>query len=224
MSAKHTFMAWDYQTESAGKKLVLLQIANNSNDDGISWYSIAKMAEACGMGERTFHRHLKDLESENVIQINRRPNRPSVYRLTWNNCQNGDDKNSGTAKMAEWNCQNGMPRGAKMADDPKSNPNNDPESSFVQNLFDKFWDNYPLKVGKKTAKASFNRVMKGKSEESAVMQMNLMLTYHFSQIEKGAFGADKLHPTTFLNQERWNDDPGFNEQFKKQWEEQHANN
>lgn len=93
---------------------------------------------------------------------------------------------------------------------------------FVQELFEKFWHNYPLKIGKKTAKASFFRILKNKKEPEARMLMNLMLSYHFSQIELGAFGADKLHPTTFLNQERWNDSPDFINEFKQQWIADHA--
>lgn len=224
MSAKHTFMAWDYQTESAGKKLVLLQIANNSNDDGVSWYSIEKMAIACGMGERTFHRHLKELEQDQVIEINRRPNRTSVYRLTWWNCQNGTNKESGTAKMAPSNCQNGTSMTAKMADDPKTSPKIDLESIFVRELFEKFWRNYPVKVGRKPAEKSFNKVMRGLNRSQAIMLMNMILNYHSIQIESGVLGSDKLHASTLLNQERWNDNPEFVEQFKSEWIEQNANN
>lgn len=222
MSAKHTFMAWDYQTESAGMKLALLQIANNSNDDGISWYAIEKMAESCGMGVRTFQRHINDLEKLGVIEITRRPNKTSVYRLVWRNCQNDTSDNSGTANLAPRNCQNDTSRGAKMAYDPNNEPNKDPENNFVRVIFEKFWSNYPLKVGKQEALSAFKRLMKGKSEAKCRMLMNLILSFHLERIEQGVFGADKLHASTLLNKQRWNDDPEYVKNFESQWEQNYG--
>ena len=36
MSAKWTFWAWEQPVKTAPKKLALLQLANNANDDGVS--------------------------------------------------------------------------------------------------------------------------------------------------------------------------------------------
>ena len=60
MSAKWTFWAWEVDIKTAPKKLALLQLANNADDDGKSWYAIAKMANACGVAERTFQRQTPD--------------------------------------------------------------------------------------------------------------------------------------------------------------------
>lgn len=81
MSAKWTFWAWEKKIKSAPKKLVLLQLANNANDDGHSWYSISKMSVSCGISERTFQRHIKELEEEKILLVERRSNRPSIYTL-----------------------------------------------------------------------------------------------------------------------------------------------
>ncbi len=81
MSAKYTFLAWDTPIKNASLKLVLLQLGNNSNDAGVSYYSIGKMAIACGISERTFIRKISELEELGYISVERRPNRPSIYRL-----------------------------------------------------------------------------------------------------------------------------------------------
>lgn len=81
MSAKWTFWAWEQKIKTAPKKLALLQLANNSNDDGKSWYSIEKMADACGVSDRTFQRQIKDLENDGLLHVERRNNRPSIYEL-----------------------------------------------------------------------------------------------------------------------------------------------
>jgi hypothetical protein len=219
MSAKHTFMAWDFKTESAGVKLVLLQIANNSNDDGVSWYSIDKMADSCGMGVRTFQRHLNFLESEKVIEVVRRPNKTSVYKLVWMNYQSEE---SGTANLAPRNCQNGTSRGAKMAHDLNNEPNKESNNSFVCSLFEKFWKNYncekTAKVKKQDAKKAFLRLMRGKSDKKAEMITYAMLTHYQDNLVGVVFGADRMHPTTYINKRQWQDDPEFMEKFEQQWE------
>ena len=88
MSAKWTFWAWEQPIKTAPKKLALLQLANNANDDGKSWYSIGKMAVACGVSERTLQRQIQSLESDGLLQVERRSNRPSVYILTDEMCVN----------------------------------------------------------------------------------------------------------------------------------------
>jgi len=81
MSAKYTFLAWDTPIDNAPLKLALLQLANNADDDGFSYYSISKMAIACGMSERSFMRKIQELEKKNVLTVERRSNRPSLYTL-----------------------------------------------------------------------------------------------------------------------------------------------
>ena len=81
MSAKYTFLAWDTPIDSAPLKLALLQLANNADDNGFSFYSISKMALACGMSERTFQRKIVEMEEKGILTVERRSNRPSLYNL-----------------------------------------------------------------------------------------------------------------------------------------------
>ncbi|AUR96575.1 hypothetical protein NVP1226O_48 [Vibrio phage 1.226.O._10N.261.48.E5] len=81
MSAKYTFLAWDTPITNAPLKLAMLQLANNADDNGFSYYSISKMAIACGMSERTFMRKIAELEKLGILIVERRANRPSLYTL-----------------------------------------------------------------------------------------------------------------------------------------------
>jgi len=81
MSAKYTFLAWDTPVKDSSTKLALLQLANNADDNGFSYYSISKMAKACDMSERTFMRKIQLLEEMGVLKVERRANRPSLYTL-----------------------------------------------------------------------------------------------------------------------------------------------
>lgn len=96
------------------------------------------------------------------------------------------------------------------------------QTTFVDSLFDKFWKHYNCdknsKVKKKDAAKSFARLMRKKSEEEASMLTNAILTYYQDHLVGVVFGADKLHPTTYLNQQRWEDNPEFMIEFKKRWE------
>lgn len=81
MSAKYTFLAWETPIDNAPLKLALLQLANNADDNGFSYYSISKMAVACGMSEKTFQRKIATMEKMGVLTVERRANRPSLYTL-----------------------------------------------------------------------------------------------------------------------------------------------
>ena len=83
MSAKYTFWAWEIDINKAPLKLTLLQLANNANDDGVSWYSVPKMARRCGMSERALQGHIKTLEEIGLLVVKDRPGTSRIYELQY---------------------------------------------------------------------------------------------------------------------------------------------
>lgn len=83
MSAKYTFWAWEVDINKAPLKLALLQLANNANDDGVSWYSVPKMAKRCGMSERALQGHIKTLEEMGLLVVKDRPGTSRIYELQY---------------------------------------------------------------------------------------------------------------------------------------------
>lgn len=83
MSAKYTFWAWEVDINKAPLKLALLQLANNANDDGVSWYSVPKMAKRCGMSERALQGHIKTLEEMSLLVVKDRPGTSRIYELQY---------------------------------------------------------------------------------------------------------------------------------------------
>ena len=67
--------------------------------------------------------------------------------------------------------------------------------------FEQWWNLYPLKVGKRAAFAAFLRALQYVAWEE-LMRKTLFL----SETDK-ARGQYCPHPSTFLNQQRWDDDP-----------------
>ena len=70
---------------NSNRKLVLVKLADNANDDGICWPSYDYIAEMCEMSRRTVIRHISDLEKMGLVTIQTRKgksgNDSNVYKL-----------------------------------------------------------------------------------------------------------------------------------------------
>ena len=78
----------------------------------------------------------------------------------------------------------------------------------VEELFESFWQAYPRKVGKQAAKRKFTTIMHRLDEAAAVKLLKRMLgaVETQGQSEQWADSAFIPHPTTWLNQGRWEDE------------------
>ncbi|CAM0017047.1 hypothetical protein VPHD96A_0040 [Vibrio phage D96a] len=178
MSAKYTFLAWDTPIDNAPLKLALLQLANNSDDNGFSYYSISKMAKACGMSERTFMRKIAELEAMKVLTVERRANRSSLYKLI------GDEMgvtlcHLQSVEVTESHLQKSQvteshpevteshPQGDRESHDPNSIPNTTPESiknndspkgksNDYPDEFEWIWANKPQREGGNPKKQAYS--------------------------------------------------------------------
>lgn len=92
MSAKYTFWAWDQPITKAPLKLTLLQLADNANDDGVSWYSVPKMAMRCGMSDRALQGHIKTLSDMGLLVVRERPGTSRVYHLKYHEAKLNREK------------------------------------------------------------------------------------------------------------------------------------
>jgi DNA-binding transcriptional ArsR family regulator len=72
--------AWKADMPS-GRKLVLLSLCDNANDQGECYPSVSMVAQRCSMGERTVQGHIGDLEADGVITRQERKGRSTVYRI-----------------------------------------------------------------------------------------------------------------------------------------------
>lgn len=57
---------------NSGRKLVLIKLADNANDEGICWPSYQTIADACEMGRSTVKSHIAALVRQGFISINPR--------------------------------------------------------------------------------------------------------------------------------------------------------
>ncbi len=72
MSWRATSWAAEQITGSPITKLVLLKLADNANDEGVCWPSVALIADHTELSERTVQDHLRRLEAKALVSIERR--------------------------------------------------------------------------------------------------------------------------------------------------------
>lgn len=80
MSVALMTLAWK-STYPAGKKMVLLALCDNANDQGECFPSVSMLVDKCSMSERSVFNHIADLEKDGAIQRNNRAGRSTVYQL-----------------------------------------------------------------------------------------------------------------------------------------------
>lgn len=73
-------LAWDAALP-VSQKFVLVSLADQSNDDGVCWPSVDKLAMRCSMNRRTVQRALSDLEDAGYIQRHERVGRSTWYSI-----------------------------------------------------------------------------------------------------------------------------------------------
>ena len=214
MSAKYTFLAWDTPIKSAPLKLALLQLANNADDAGFSFYSISKLALSCGMSERTFIRKISELESIGVLTVERRANRPSLYTLVGDEmgvtlCQLQDSEVTEChGRVTECHAQ-----GDRVSHDLNNTPNTNPNKkdlSVITDGFDHWWKLYPSerRKNKKGCLVKFKSKCKNLNDdevEDLVNEISQDITKRMELIKNP--NEVQFIPMTesYLNQERWND-------------------
>jgi hypothetical protein len=209
MSAKYTFLAWETPIKSAPLKLALLQLANNADDNGFSYYSISKMSRSCGMSERTFIRKISELENLGVLTVERRSNRPSLYTLI------GDEMGVTLCQLQRsgvTECQSGVTEchrgGDRVSHDPNNTPNNTPNiMSVIKDGFNHWWKLYPpsRRVNKTGCYDKFKSKCKKLNEDQVIDLVNKIC----DDIEERTKTIDdiKYFPTSepYMNKERYND-------------------
>lgn len=83
----------------------------------------------------------------------------------------------------------------------------DEKTSDIDNHFERFWNAGLTKKSKQKAKKSFELAyQRCKSNLSLNDFTNMLITNIQQRLKAREFGFDRLHPTTYLNQTRWEDE------------------
>lgn len=95
MSMKLTALAMDVRVGNPLRKLVLLKLCDNANDEGVCWPSIQGIAHVCEISERSVRNHIAALEQDGFLRvIHRSQNGKSITNRYFISLQ----RNAGAAK------------------------------------------------------------------------------------------------------------------------------
>lgn len=217
---------WNSGDHSGGKLLLLLALADWANDDGGSVFpSLATLALKTRMNERSVRRLLRELEADGTIERVREATnrRPTEYRIGGaycppNSLQGGHISPPNTAQGG----RNAPPKARQggqfvhlggTQESPNSLTNHQKkESDSIKAEFDAWWEHVPLKVGKGQARPAYKKARKKADADTLLAGIR-----RYAESVKGRDRQYIAHPTTWLNGERWLDEPAPAPQGERQW-------
>lgn len=85
----------------------------------------------------------------------------------------------------------------------------------IDNGFEEFYKRYPVKKAKPKAKQAYNKAIKSTSLEQILNAIENQGIERNQKARVGAFVPEWPYPTTWLNQERWNDSTQSQEQIER---------
>ena len=190
------------------EKMVLLVIADHASDDGTeAWPSQATIAAKASISIRTVQRAVNSLVAGGYLWMEkgaggsancREDRRP--HRYTINIKRLRGDTESTRKDRGDIESDNGATLATPTG--RQSRPMNHPiKPSKETPEFDLFWRTYPIKVGKAAAKRAWDKAIKIEKPEAIILGAG---KYAADPNRHPSFTA---HPSTWLNAQRWNDEP-----------------
>lgn len=191
------------------EKMVLLVIADHASDDGTeAWPSQATIAAKASISIRTVQRAVNSLVEKGYLWMAkgaggsatcRDDRRPHKYTMRLEKLrgdtvttrkERGDNRSSNEATLTTSTGRQSRPM----------NHPNEP-SNETPDAFASFWKLYPRKAGKKAAQVAFAKAIK-----EATLEEILEGARRFAD-DPNRRAEFTAHPSTWLNQGRWADDP-----------------
>lgn len=230
------------QVGNPARKLVLVKLADNANDQGECWPSYGHIARECEMGRSTVKAHIKALEEAGFLKIKHRRtgdmNQSNVYQLTLSQgkpIERAKPNRPGKAKMAHvidpgqpLTYHPGQPLthlgqpltpprsavdrgvGQPLTPEPVTknqslNQSRNPIcATALREGFEIFYEAGLVKKSRKRAEAAFKTQSRKHPDPVAFGKM--LAENIKGRLGTGEMGFDAMHPTTYLNQQRWLDE------------------
>ena len=195
-------------------KMVLLALADAANDDGVTWMAVKSrnaskmdLLKKCSLSERAVQGAIKRLcESGHLSRVDR-IGKGVVWTVT--PAANAPPQDMRPAANA------GTP--AANAGKPSLNPQPSSEAKASSDdvrvkdePFDRFWAEYPSKIGKGKAREAYDAAVK-KARKAGSKDPHALMLSGLAKATASARWKDPTYtipnPATWLNQERWDDEP-----------------
>ncbi|EJC1904001.1 helix-turn-helix domain-containing protein [Escherichia coli] len=206
------------------RKLVLIKLADNANDNGECWPSYQHVADQCEVSRSTVKSHIRALEEMGLLKREFRRkgelNQSNVFYLTLDNAQQIQPESGGAGADL------GGGAGAAPRTYHSFEPVNEPKNIMFEHVrtecektpdrheetdkaFEEiFWCAGMRKAGKKNAASAFRTQFREwrKTTRGTASEFATMLAEDIACRNGKQFGFDRLLPSSYLNGQRWNDE------------------
>ena len=192
---------------SPTKKAILMYMADKASDDGSGiWVSKGNMAADLEMSSRAVRIHIKDMLSLNILKVTGQKECRNGYTIDYQINLEVVSKLPSTRSPVNnvhtYPCTTFTPTSEQGSDKPLIKSSNEPLIMSVQNeQFNKFWKKYPRKTAKAPAQKVFARALTKIGFEDMMNKLDI-----FINVNKNTKNQFLPHASTWLNQERWNDE------------------
>ena len=181
------------------RKLILIKLADNASDKGECWPSHQHIADQCEVSKSTVRKHIKELSESGFLRIEHRDgpkgNSSNLYYLTLHGVPSKSI---------------GMPSDdtpPMPSDDTRTSHSLEPVIEPIDQAFDFFWQNMSLsKKAKPKGKQAFVKAVKLIKAKDPMHFAKHLVDDTATRFKNQQIGFDKMHPATYLNQSRWEDD------------------
>lgn len=238
MSLMMMTQAFEVKVGNPARKLVLIKLADNANDDGECWPSIKYIASECEMGVSTVRAHIKALADAGYLSVKHRRNgelnQSNLYQLTLSNgkpVQRAKPSRPGKNKHKIDPLQplvylsrcttplQPLREGTTAAEGGVLQPlypepviknlslNLSVNPSCATALHDGFEAFYSAGLPKKNRKKAESAFKTQAKKHGDPLAFGKMLAENIKgRLGTGELGFDAMHPSTYLNQQRWLDE------------------
>ena len=243
MSFKLVAQVFDIRVGNPLRKMVLIKLADQANDDGYCWPSYETLAYSCEISRSSVINHIKWLAKNDFLWIEKRydkdaqKNLSNIYHLTLSKGKQAKDVGGVAVTPVQeihHECVVQEIHHPSVGDTPKpiiesiSKPIIE-SNDWINESFEAFYESYPNKKGKGQAQKTWNNVFLGKGDHkkpsnpvelfetimSAVKVQTPVILLSEPRFRK--------HPSTWLNAKAWLDEIEQSQQNNTQGNT-HANN
>lgn len=204
-----------YAPITPNAKITYAVLQRYANSEGICFPSRATLANRIGVSVRAIDRALGELQDINAVRVQRRKSpeggwTSSLYHVRTNNVGAADMPldDLGVVPLVSLPSDADDTRGSAENDtltraiiNQSQEPYNSPSVSD-ETGFDEFWATYPRRVGKGQARKMWKQAIK-KTDAATIIQG----AQRYAEIRSGEEAKYTAYPASWLNGERWTDEP-----------------
>ncbi|OOG11301.1 helix-turn-helix domain-containing protein [Pseudomonas sp. C9] len=192
------------------RKLVLIKLADNANDQGECWPSYQHIADQCEIGRSTVKLHIRELEKAGFLRREFRRkgelNQSNVFHLSLDGGAASDlGGGAGDNPPGAGDNPGGGAAAAPRTSHPYE-PVNEPKPMVTPDLlvgFEQFWKLYPKKKGRKDAAKAWAKLKP--NDELHQTLITALGSHCISEDWTKDDGRYIPNAATWLNGERWHD-------------------